>query len=462
MRLIRPGAILISAYALLLLAAVVSVPLRLSEILQLIGSSYHSIPKLIGWVAQTPASAPLNYFVQLPFVLGARPSRIAARVPSVLFALGSSYLFLRLANRLRLRSPYFALAAFMLLPVHYRLATQGRPAEQALFLLLLATLCYLRLIQAPDMRAAAVYGGLLVLCLYTDPSSYLPAIGYLIFLVRFLNRADGRRVLWFALPATVIPVLLFLPYYVWSHPQANANWIFENFNYPANFPIFLQLLHSAAAGGWSGYVIAGLLLAGTFGGGWAFLRGTTGVTTRDLPMACLFGGVISATVIPMTIDAWKSYSFSPTHLLWAVPGIIILSFAALEFLIRKDLIDPLTMGFALALIVLSGISDAGYIGYRAEDLQYEAAMIRPELTGDSCIVFVSEGLSKSMFLLFDPSLDSHECLNFFHKRLVLASHPYVQPGQQHYAESYFTGLNFAKRKRIRAGGGQIVIMEQNR
>ncbi len=51
-------------------------------------------------------------------------------------------------------------------------------------------------------------------------------------------------------------------------------------------------------------------------------------------------------------------------------------------------------------------------------------------------------------------------MNFFHSHIVLASHPYVRKDQQEDAESYFRGLNFVEVKRIRAGGGQIIVMDQ--
>ena len=461
MRQSRVLALFLMGYAILLLATIVATPLRLDEILQLIGSSNHSILGLIRWIAETPGSAPLNYFVQLPFVLAGSHSRIAARVPSLLFALGSSYLFIRLAKRIPVRWPYLALALFMLLPVHYRFASQGTPVEQALFFLLAATICYLRLVQNPSPRACVDYAAFLLLCLYTDPASFLPAIGYALFLIRSVNTAHGRRVIWFALPATTLPVLLFLPYYFWAHPQMNSDWLFEPSTYSSGLPIYLQPLHSLGAGGWNGYIIAGLLGLGTLAALWGLLRSPVRGLARELALFYLFGGVLSAVAIPTAIDLWSRTPFSPSHVLWAVPGMIILSFAAPESFLRKGLLDPVIVAFALLGVVLSCTIDIGYLRQSDQDLQAETALIRPQLTGDSCVVFVSERLSKSLFLLFDPALDTHECLNFFHKRVVLASHPYVRPDEQANAESYFRGLNFREESRMSAGGGKIIVLEQN-
>jgi len=458
-----PSVLLIAAYAVLLLAAVLAIPLRIDEILQIMGGWHHSLSTLVAWIAQTPASAPLNYFIQWPFIEAGGHSRLAARLPSLLFALASCYVFLRLVKLIPLRQCYPALLLFMLLPVQYQFATRGRPLEQALFLLLLATICYFRLLRAPDFRSAALYAGLLLLCLYTDRSSYLPAIGYLLFLLRFVNTAHERRVIWFALPATIVPVLLFLPYYFWAHPQVNPNWLLAPTPYPPALPVYLQTLFSVALGGWNGYIVAGLLAAGTLGGAWYSFRPDAGAVSRRIPLFCLFGGVVSTIAIAIAVDAWNGYPFSPNDVLWAAPGMIVLSFAVLEWLARKQAIRPLGAAAAVLLIVLCAIGDANYLRNRTEeDFPSEAAMVAPELTGNSCVVFVSEGLSPQLFLLFDPSLEKRECLNFFHDRVVLASHPYVRPSQQEDAESYFRGLNFIETKRIRAGGGQIVVMEQSR
>lgn len=461
MRRLFIGIFLLSAYELLLVITVTVIPLRLNEILQLMGSSYHSLPKLMGWVAQTPSTAPLNYFMQLPFVIAGGASRIFARLPSLVFALGSSYLFLRLATRIPVHARYLALVLFMLLPVHYRFATQGTPVEQGLFLILLATLCYFRLVQMPNFRAAALYGGLLILCLYTDPSSYLPALGYLLFLVPFVNSARGRRVIWFALPASIVPIFLFLPYYFWARPQANPDWLLER-TYPPDLPIYLQPLYSIAAGGWNGYILATLLLAGTLTGAWASARALIRATSAGPAVLGLFGGVLSATAIPFAIDAWTGHPFPPSRVLWAVPAIIILSFAAVEWLPPRKIVHALTSGLALLCIVLSALCDAEYFHNRAEDFETEALLVRPQLTGDSCVVFVSQKLSERLFLLFDPGLAGRECSNFLHRRVVLASHPYLQPDQEQDAESFFRALNFSEKKRIRTGGGQIIVLEQDK
>ncbi len=452
-------ALIIAAYALFLLAAILTLPLRIPEILRLLAWVHYSLGTFIHWVAQTPASAPLNYFVQLPFVLAGGHTRLAARLPSLLFALGSAYLFWRLAKRVSLGTPYLALLLFILLPVHYRAASEALPLEQGLFFLLLATLCYFRLIRAPGFGNAALYAGVLVLCLYSERSSYWPAIGYLLFLFGFLKTAHERRAMWFALAATTLPVLLYVPYYLWARPQANPYWLFEPTKYQGQ-PLYFAAVNSLAGGRPEGYVLVSLLFVGLLAGIWASFQLKPAARLKRIMLFCLLGGVLSAISIAVLGDVWSGSPFRPSQILCATPGIAILLFAGLDWLSVGRKIRFVSAALAVLLICLSVAADARSLRNRGEDLEAEAAMIAPELTGRSCVVFVSERLSKPMFLLFQPDLNSTECLDFFHGRIVLASHPYVRPDQQEDAESYFRGLNFTESKRIRVGGGQLVVMDQ--
>ncbi len=452
-------ALIIAAYALLVLAAIVTLPLRIPEILRLLAASHYSFDTFIHWVVQTPGSAPLHYFVQLPFVLAGDHSRLAARLPSLLFAVGSCFLFWHLTKRLSLRWPTLALLAFILVPVHYRAAGEGTPLEQGLFFLLLATICYFRLIRAPNLGNAALYAGVLVLCLYSERSSYWPAIGYLLFLFGFLKSAHERRAMWFALPATALPVLLYVPYHLWARPQVNPDWLFEPTNYHGQ-PIYLPALKSLATEGPWGYALPCLLLLGLLLGIWASFRLKPTARSKRIMLFCLLGGIVSAISIVVVIDIWSGSPLTASQVLWATPEMVILFFAGLEWLAVERKIPFLSPALAVVLVLLCLVGDARYLSTRGEDLEAEAALIAPELTNRSCVVFVSERLSKPMFVLFQPDLDQRECLDFFHPRVVLASHPYVQPDQQEDAESYFRGLNFTETKRIRVGGGEIVVMDQ--
>jgi hypothetical protein len=456
--------LLIAGYALLLLLATLMLPLRIEEMLHLLASQQHSFAGFLNWIPKAPGSAPLSYFVQFPFIFALGVSRLGARLPSLLFGLGSCYLFLRLAKSIPLRQPYLALALFLLLPTQYGMATQGLPFEQALFLLLLATLFFLRLIRTPTVKLSIWYAVALTLCLYTERLSYLPAIGYLLFLFAFVNRSHERRVIWFALPATTAPVLLFVPYYLWARLLVNATWLSAPLPPHTPSSVYLQALLDFAADTPVGYALSVLLIFGLFAGVWGLFRVPRqdyyprrvplAALPRSIAIFCLFGGAVSTLCVVLVLDAWNHYPFRPSQVLWAMPGVIV----SLSIALERWKPAPKRALWAL-LILLCLVTDARYLATATEDLRSEALLVRPQLRGDSCVVFVSRRLSRPLFLLLDPSLQPNECRNFFHHRVVLASHAYVTPFQQEDAESFFRGLNFVEVKRIRAGGGQIVVVE---
>ena len=434
MRLYSRASLIVVCYAGLLLATDLILPLRIPEILQALAARHFSWGGMIGWIAQTPDSAPLSYFAQLPFLLVWHHGRLAARFPSLVFAVAACIVLLKLFKDVPIRRPEFAIAAFMLLPVHYRSATEARAFEQALFFTVLEILLFLRLIRAPSVTRSVLYGAALTACLYTEPYSFLPAIGQLVFLLRFVNLVHARRVIWFTLPATIAPPLLFMPYYFWAHPQASTNWISRPGPPPA--------LPSLA------YVLLALLVIGFFAGLWTTFRSANRSVPKRMFLFCIAGGVLSAV--------------SADQLLWTAPGVILLSFAALDWLSRSRRTRIAGSGLAALLILCCVPIDARYLTTQTEDVQAQAATVSRELTASSCIVFLSEGLSKDLFIFFQPQLASYECLNFFHHRVMLAIHPYVGVSYRKDADSYFRGLGFHETRRFSEGDGEVVILEQGK
>jgi hypothetical protein len=408
-------------------------PLRISEILRVLAAWHFSWSRFIGWIAQTPGSAPLSYFAQLPFLLISPHGRLAARFPSLLFAIGASILLFQLFRKVVIKRAYLALAAFMLLPVHFRAATDARGFEQALFVTVVQLLCFLRLVRTPAIKSAVLYGIALTVCLYTDPYSFLPAIGQFLFLLRFISRAHERRAVWFALPATAAPPLLFLPYYLWARPQASSIWI---------------SVPDEQLRGWSVYVLAILLIAGFLIAVWTTFWGMNRNPSKRIFLFCAAGGVVSSVVMG--------------RVLWAAPGLILLFFAAFDWLSTNRGKRLTAYSLAGLFFLCCIVSEAGYLHSRPDDLQRQAAAISQRLTGDSCIVFLTHGLSKDLFVLFQPQLDQHECHTFFHRRVIVAIHPYVGLKERTDVASYFRALNFHEKERFQIGRGEIMVLEQGK
>ncbi len=320
------GVALIVAYGVLLIATDLILPLRVSELLQMLAAWHFNWGRFVGWIVQTPGSAPLNYFVQLPLLLLWPHARLAARLPSVIFAVGSCVVFLLLVRRLYLKRTIWALIVFMLVPLHYHLASEAAPFELALFLLLTATLTFLDLLKTPNVKRSITYGALLTLAFYTEPYSFVPAIGYLLFLLRFVDRAHERRVIWFVLPPTAVPAVLFVPYYAWAHPQASEFWPAPPAA-SAHFSFGLQVLQSLADSSyseWLSLVLFILLAAGVVAGTWSTFRPTIYLLTKRIGLFCLAGGLLVTVLIDLLIGTLNK-RFNGVEMIWAVPGLSFFS-----------------------------------------------------------------------------------------------------------------------------------------
>ena len=171
----------------------VCLPLRLPEIF-VMACAHHVFPQgPFKWIAQSSDVALLYYILQLPFsfLIGAHP--IGVRLLSSAFAAAACYAFFRLAKENAVSAPLLAVDRVFAFPIHVEVATEGLPVEQALFLLTVATILFLRLILRPQTTEAVLYVGALTLCLYTYPYFCRPTIGYALFVFRCFNRAQERK-----------------------------------------------------------------------------------------------------------------------------------------------------------------------------------------------------------------------------------------------------------------------------
>lgn len=423
----------LACFGLPLLATDLLLPLRVPEILQVLAAWRFSGTHFLGWIVQTPDSAPLSYFVQLPLLLIWPNGRLAARLPSLVFAIAACIVLFYLLKEISVRREYLAAAVFLLLPFHFQSATDARGFEQALFLTVLAIFLFLRLIRTPTVKASILYGLALTLGVYTEPYSFLPAIGQFLFLLRFVGRARERRAVWFTLAPTAAPPLLFLPYYLWARLQTSSNWI----SVPA--------MESRDFGG---YGLVLLLAVGFLIAVVKTFRNMNRNPFKRIFLFCVAGGVVS--------------SIAGGQILWATPGLILLFFAALEWLSTSRIKGMAASAVAVLAIACCIPSIAKYLTFRGENLEGQAAAISSKLTNGSCVVFLSEGLSKNLFTLFQPELVDRECLNFFHRRVVIAIHPYVSLKWRSDVDSYFQALNFHEHERVRFGTGEIVVLEQSK
>jgi hypothetical protein len=461
-------------YGLLIIGTSVLMPLRLFEILQAAAFLKFSLHSFFVWIARSPGAAPLHYLVQLPFAFASPNSRILLRLPSIVFALASAFSFFVLTTRVPLQQPILALLLFLVVPIHLAYATQARPYELGLFLLLLATLSFFSLLKQPGVNKALIYAILLTACLYTQPSCYLPAVGYLLFL---LAMKTYRHALGYVLSATLLPLAAYFPYYLWAVAPRRPDWLTEQFPAYAVKSVGLQALMSIDPAGnpWFGIGLIGLLLTGLVGGAWSAMPSASRRKRAPSPPAplvkrravvfCLAGGVIVTLAGETAVSGWTDLAFAPYQILWALPGLVIVFCAALDAFVRLPPMRNLS-AVSPVLVVLTILlcipGDVEYLRTEPNDMAKLTALVRPQLSGDACIVFVSQPLSRYLFEVFDPALDKYECQNFFHKRVVLAIQPFVKPEQEREAYIFFVGLDFEETHRDLLGGGKIITMDAQR
>ncbi len=464
-------------YGLLIFGTAFFMPLHLDEITQaaaFLNFEWHSF---FNWIGQTPAGSPLHYIAEVPFALFAPDTKALLRVPSLICALGSVFCFFALTKRVPLDHPILALILFLGVPAHFMFATEARPYELALFLLLIATLQFFSLMAEPNFRSALAYAVFLTACLYAQPSSYLPAIGYALALLGFANVKSYRRALWYTLAATVIPLAAYMPYYLWTVGRRRGDWLMDQF--PAlNVKVAgLQAMMSLdpTSNPWFGIALLSILLIGLIGAVASVMPLASSVEGAPPPAAplvkrravvfCLAGGVLVALLGQAAMSGWNGVTFMPYQIMWALPGLVVVFCASLDSLMRLPALKGMSLlgpTLAIIAILLCIPGDVEFLKTQPPDMAKLTALVRPQLGGDTCVVFVSQRLSRYLFEVYDPDLAKYECQNFFHKRVVLAVHPFVKPEQEREARLFFRGLDFEETHRDVLGDGKIITMDATR
>ncbi len=339
-----------------------------------------------------------------------------------------------------MRAPLMVTIAFALLPAQIEMASQGRPAELSLLFSVLSAAQFARVLMKPTIAKALLYALLLTCCLYTEPVSFLPAVGSVLFLVRFAGSKMHQAALAYLVPATVLPALLFLPYYSWASPQRSVDWLNE---IPAADTFWI----------WMGLLLCALFLCGLA----ATMPRSDWPSNKRTILFCLAGGSIVTITVCWLLDANTKAAFNPTQVLAALPGLLLLSFAGLEWLFPNR-----RLAAAVLLAIMVGSSLPAIIEYTTSpgpELSQLAYAIPRRMTKDSCLALVSMHEARSFFLFYEPQLEPKLCKDFFSKRVVLVAYPWVTQEQKQRAESLFQGLNFVQLERLHVAGGEIVVLE---
>ena len=311
-----------------------------------------------------------------------------------------------------------------------------------MFISLAGALLFLRIVESPTIVRVCLYAMVLTAAIYTEPLAYAPAIGYLVFFFRFVARPQQRRTIWFLLPATFVPLFAYMPFYIWQAPQGVDQWLYAT-----------PIPHEPLAQAWQAITTAGigtalqlaLLFAGAIAGAWvSFLprypvRWSDALLLKNIAAFCLFGGALAAIAAAVALSVANVASIDLSSIAPALPLLILVFATGLEYYRFGPKKWTLLPAFAVALLAVSILQDVQLARQRPPDLQALADATAPQLVGDSCVVFVSEHMSRAVFMTLRPELASRECVQFFHRRIVLAVHPYVRPAQLEDAEHSSAG-----------------------
>ncbi len=435
----RPTAvqILIAAYAAVVFAVLGIVPLWLDE-LQQVAPGRESLTALLRWVQMNPGASPLPYLAQRAFVDLFGTSAFVVRIPAALCSIAGAWVFAALCSRFGIRSPAWATALFLALPLQFRYALEARGYSLGLLCTLVSFLLLLRVGERGTVGAAALYGASVALGLYSQPLTILPVLGGLFWLIgeRDANSQTKRRVL----RGASIGVLSFVPWY-WLQRQVqegSGTMSLYFFSWRQMKP--LGPLHDLSGGGY--LCSAALLVAAVVG--WSKLR------NRRL-LAC---AALAALAGPILVDALVNYFFAARQLLFAAPVLALCAAAGIE---RLRAGERQWAGYAvlLAFFASAAVSDYRLATVPKDDFGAQAKVLAAHVPADACVA-VAPPNQVVYYLFLRPELERKICAEPPDAaRVIAVMSPYstqVERGQL----SELLDRSYDKAAVLQSGAGEIV------
>ncbi len=437
-------------YSLLLAPMLGKLSLWLDEVLQLEAIHGQNAAGILQRVSGNAGSAPLGYFVQAAFVDVFGQSAVWARLPSALFSVLGCLSVVWLARGLRLRWAAVSVLAFILLPIQFRYALEGRPYSLALFLSILTTALAVRLAGDPSLLWTVLYGLAVTLNLYTLPYALFVPLAHLAWAVWGLHGLKRRRTLIRLSSATFVAGGLFLPWllYVRSNLRAAIASNMAHFEFTWRTP--LMLLREAVGGSY--WVSVPLLMAAGFG--LASRRVTR--STKVLLLAI----VVISVLGPLAVDAYFDYFLAARQMIFILPALVLLAVEGVKALYewRK------AAGAALlsVIVVAAYTYDTKWFSRPRENYQLAAAALRSTSANDACIMYIPAGVAR-VYAFFEPSLSSRTCepRQAFtgNERVVLAIAPVAPTSEIKPVFARMRGDSMIPLRRTAVGGTSITLYQ---
>jgi 4-amino-4-deoxy-L-arabinose transferase-like glycosyltransferase len=435
----RPNAvtIVIAAYAALVFAVLGITPLWLDELQQQLGVGRESLAALMQWVQINPGGSPLPYLEQRAIVDLFGASAFVVRIPAALCSIAAAAVFAALCGRFGIRSPAWATALFLALPLQFRYALEARPYAQGLLCALASLLLFLRARERGTVGAAAFYGASVALGLYSQPLTILPVLGSLFWLIG--DRDVGSRTRRLVFGAASIGVLAYVPWYLLQRQtqQAFASMALYFFSWRQVKP--LGLLHELSGGG---YVCSAALL-------FAAAVGLPKMRDRRL-LACVG---LAALAGPILIDALVDYFFAARQLLFAAPVLALCAAGGIERL-REG--DRRWAGYAVLLVFFAAaaVGDYRQAMVPKDGFGAQATVLAAHLPADACVA-VAPPNQAIYYLLLRPELEHRICAEPpGAARVVAVMSPYSTPVERSQL-SDLLDRSYDKSAVLQSGAGEI-------
>jgi len=442
-----PAAALVICYGLVVLAALTIRPLWLDEVIQLTGTTSPSVESMIRWVPDVNVGGvPLGFLTQRPFVLAGGPSAFWARLPSALFSVASCWLLVLLCSELKVPRSLTTLAAgiFMIVPAQLRYATEARPYSEALWFTLLSMVAIVKWANLPSLSMLSLCLLATVAGLYTQPYMALAVCGWCAWsILSGFRRGDWLRA---ATPAACLCIssLLFLPWYLWSSPQWDANIQrseLPKFHWTGG--LGLDVFKGISGGS---FLCSAAFLVLVLTGVWC-----SSVAIRGLLLCSASFVIVGA----LAVDSWRDYFFASRQFLFALPALSILAAIGLEAAWRRNKLmgGAIACAFSIAALTNNVTTQMN----AKEDWPAAARALAQVSRGGYCVQMAeSHGAGVNLYSVFVPRLESGVCGNLrTQSRVALVSNLATQAKTLSTSEEELRRLGFALRKTIAVGGTTI-------
>lgn len=431
------GLFMASIFFLIAIALSGTLPLWLDEIIQLRQTTKPSTAQLITALPLQPGAAPLGYLVQQASLRITGYSVRWARFPSALFLAAAVLVVAMLGAELGLEKPWLASAFFALFPVTLRYASESRIYAQALFLSILATLLFMRLVKRPTYRLAALYCLVLIAAIYTQPYAIFVGLAHVVWAATYRDRPAGAL----STTAVAFAIAAFLPWYFWT----KANWssglagVGIHFVYSAKTPLML-FREVAGAGYWG----SGLLLILC-----ALAIGRLGQHPQTQVFLLTLVGV--PIVLALAADGIFGYFIAARQILWVLPAVAILAAQGIERNARVAV--PVAVLFAALSI---GQSYRFFFQTTREDWQIAANALSGEVKNNACMVVVPAEQALS-YEFFRPNLADSHCPA---PRTVVAFTPYATETQRQTTVASLNAQGYKRQYNYEMGKSEIALFSR--